>query len=214
MKLRHFNLLGEQFDPPLSKYRGAVVTVHGANTRGAWQKDITPILQDACIRHEAVDYGTKFLSAPFPWTIDRICDLILQKYVEQKRHGAPAAIAHSLGSFALGKALQRWADLTFKRVIMCGCILPRDFPWREISNRGQVERVLNEVAAKDFWARIAPLVPRWGDAGRKGFLEGEPLVHNSMHEWSHHSTMQTRLHCKETWVPFLLGEDSRPQKGA
>ena len=206
MKLTHFNQVGELLDPPVTRYRGAVVSIHGANTRGAWQKDITPILQDAAIRHEAVDYGTRRLRALLG-SSSGICQRILETYEKQLHyHDFPGAIGHSLGSFALGEALKKWKPLTFKRVVLCGCILPRNYPWTKLASNGQVERVWNEVACRDIWARLAPIRPGWGTSGCKGFNNGGSFVYNNEHEWSGHSEVLTRLHCKSVWIPFLLGE--------
>ena len=54
MKRRDYNLLASN----RQQYRGTVTTIHGINTRGAWQKNVSPHLQDGGLRHLPADYGS------------------------------------------------------------------------------------------------------------------------------------------------------------
>jgi len=206
LTLRDHNTLSEELGlPPV--YRGAVISVHGMRSRGTWQKDLGPCLQDAGIRHVAVDYGMVLAGALMRRTPRRIGEKILAAYEEQlAHHPRPSAIGHSLGSLAIGWSLLRWTDLVLKRVILFGSILSREYPWPEVAGRGQVDCVLNEVGRNDLWPKVAAVcVPDSGQSGCKGFLNADKIVLEREYPRAGHSDLEYRLHYKRVWIPFLRG---------
>lgn len=69
----------------------------------------------------------------------------------------PSIVAHSFGTYIFGNALMRYPFLRFNKVLLCGSILPADFPWDVLVDRGQVQAVRNEHGARDTWriSRVA-----------------------------------------------------------
>ena len=207
MKLQDYNKSAEEIGAT-PQYRGAVVTVHGMNTHAPWQKNITPVLQDAAVRHKPVDYGFLQCRALWPRTQHDVASKIIDA-VEEQRHVVPllrpSIIAHSFGTLCLGYALRRNPSLKLQRICLFGAILHRRFPWRQMEKHAQFEAVLNETCLSDPWPKIAGFVMyRAGTSGCYGFLNNGTSVHNCPYDSSGHSNLGSAIHCKETWLPFLL----------
>ncbi|MCU1231712.1 MAG: serine/threonine protein kinase [Acidobacteria bacterium] len=206
MNLEEVNALGETLDPPRMRLRGAVITIHGMNTRGAWQKAVSPVLFDAGLRPSHVDYDTVRFGALRRKTQDMIGEKILEHYEEQRRYyPLPSAIAHSLGSLSLGRLLQRKSAIRLKYVIVHGCILPCDFPWQKLYERDQIKLVLNETGKQDMPVRFTRwVIPESGNAGRDGFKPCPSFVLERPNEWGRHSENHYAAHFRDVWVPFLV----------
>lgn len=116
-------------------------------------------------RHAAIQSFRKKLSA---------------KYVSG---GAPPSmIAHSFGTYLTGRALRDMSWASFDRIVLAGCVLEKDFPWKTLQdNPPRFQEVRNEMAARDNVARMAAwldrLIPGFGSAGYSGFV-GSHWVHN------------------------------------
>jgi hypothetical protein len=178
------------------------------NTGGAWQKDLGPVLQDAQIRHEPVDYGNVRVGVLLSWTRDRVAEMILRAHERQSLYmNEVGIVAHSFGGLSLGHMLQTKPAIRFERIILYGCILAEQFPWRELHQRGQVGLVLNERTHNDFWTKIAPFsgMKEAGWAGICGFAPCDGIVYERDYVWTDHSDLQYRRHYEDVWVPFFLG---------
>jgi hypothetical protein len=191
-------------------YRAAVISVHGMNTFGPWQKHINTTLQDNLIRHIPVDYGFQRIGPlrPFTgWLLRRVSEKIVAAYQDHmRRELMPSAIGHSFGTLSIGTALKWNPELILPRVVTFGSILPCDFPWRTLVDRGQVQAVLNELCPSDPWVRRAWLwITGAGASGCDGFSPEENFVEQREYQWTGHSLLGTQLHCEQVWVPFILG---------
>jgi hypothetical protein len=173
VRIREYNEEAERAGAPV-QYRGAVISVHGMTTRGAWQKDIHTAMQDAVIRHKSVDFGWRLFGVVRRGTCDRVAEQILRAYEEQIRfHSTPSALGHSFGSLAIGRALKIFPDVRLNRVILFGSILAPDYPWNQIHANGQVQAVLTSVPLQIFgqeWRSTSSLTrapPGGGFSGRR-----------------------------------------------
>lgn len=213
MNLREYNETAAEVGVPPC-YRGAVITVHGMNTRGRWQKDIAPKFQDALIRCESADFGHVLVGVLCRRKLDRVAEQILEKYEEQLRyHPFPAAIGHSLGSLAIGRTLETKPDIVLKRIIVFGCIIRQDFPWKALAADRRVESVLNESAENDRWARIARyVIPDAGPSGYRGFVDADGVVIERRYKKTGHCGLQHPLHYRKVWIPFLLTGKVAPKR--
>jgi pimeloyl-ACP methyl ester carboxylesterase len=205
MTLKNFNQLAEEIGGR-PQYRGATISVHGMNCRGAWQKELSPCLQDAAIRHVPVDYGWVLIGVLRRKTIGLIAEKLLMAYEEQLQHDpAPTTIGHSLGTLTLGRLLRSKPDVSLKRMILFGSILHPHFAWTEMHETGQVDQVLNEGAANDYLPSIARwIIPDSGPSGRTGFKDRSGVVIEERYRETHHSGLEYRLHYKHKRIPFLL----------
>lgn len=115
----------------------------------------------------------------------------------------PSIVAHSFGTYILGNALLKYDWLRFDKVILCGSILPRDFPWDELIERGQVQAVRNEYGTNDTPTRVV----RWfvagtGPSGREGFSRSHARIEQERFEYTH-SEYFNKGHMEAKWLPFL-----------
>lgn len=134
------------------------------------------------------------------------------KRFEASKDSLPSIVAHSFGTYILGHALEQFPDIKFDRVILCGCILPRDFPWDKLLNRGQVNAVRNEYGAKDIWSDIVPwFVSGAGSSGKAGFLREHPKLIQQQFPFQHSDYFSTG-HIKTYWLPFISEEIPRRRR--
>ena len=115
----------------------------------------------------------------------------------------PSIVAHSFGTYILGYSLLRYENIRFDKVVLCGSILPQEYPWNEILDRGQVAAVLNEFGSEDIWSKIV----RWfvagtGASGQEGFWSRDPCVIQKRFSFKHSEYFE-RGHIEENWLPFM-----------
>jgi len=117
----------------------------------------------------------------------------------------PSLVAHSFGTWIVCYAMQKYEEIRFDKLILCGCILPRDFDWNSLFARDQVALVRNECGQMDPWPRIARrFVARAGSAGSDGFDWFGSLVQNDYCAECKHSDSLLRSHMEHVWLPFLF----------
>ncbi len=188
-----------------------VVALHGMNTRGAWQEELSWLLATTWGRSVPVavyKYGKVIPGVIMQWrrrTLQRGLRVKLAALRDQARaqgfHGNPDVLAHSFGTWLLGHLLLAELDrpkperLAFGRIILAGCVLRPDYSWARVKAAGLVEEVLNHYGTKD------PVVPLahatiWdsGPSGRRGFDGAEVL--NLRAEGYGHSDLLTT----DKWV--------------
>jgi hypothetical protein len=208
VRLDDYNRIALETSGARPIYRGAVLSIHGMNTYGPWQKVINTSLQDNFLRHVPVDYGYQIRRVTWPFTgglLREVAEKIVAAYQDHERHALRVgAIGHSFGSLAIGAALRWNPDLNFPRIILFGSILPRSFPWDDLLAGGQVEKILHETCHIDPWPRIAPIfIAGSGASGCYGFRPTRAWVNERAYGWTEHSRLATSLHCSKVWVPFL-----------
>jgi pimeloyl-ACP methyl ester carboxylesterase len=169
---------------------------------------------------EAFDFGYyglfRFLTPHYNWRmVDRFYSWVGQTIrshtaVDLDRYDRrPSVVAHSLGSWIVGYAMLKHADLRFDKLILAGSILPRDFDWGTLFARDQVGFVRNECGLSDPWPRWARrLVGYSGTGGSEGFDWFGNLVENVPCEWFGHSDSLMRQHIERCWIPTLCQRPS------
>ncbi|WP_155944442.1 hypothetical protein [Pseudoxanthomonas sp. Root630] len=197
-----------------------VISLHGIRTTGRWQKELTDELVQRGFRHIALDYGYfPAISLILPWTRRRKIRWLLDQYDKEMLDltAPPSFIAHSYGTYLLTEAMSSNSLMRFDRLILCGSIVRREFPWSTILiDRRQANLVLHETGGRDFWSKVvAWLVSDAGSSGVDGFkdiakaevLPGREteLVHEIKHARHKHSDYFFRQNYRERWIPFLEG---------
>jgi alpha-beta hydrolase superfamily lysophospholipase len=110
--------------------RGAIISVHGINTIGEWQDDLSLWVQEAGYFTARVGYEKIFLKAPLPSQRNEVVERIGKAHERFRERGVPVSvIAHSYGSCALGYFLLRNPAAQLRGVVLYGSILRRKFPW-------------------------------------------------------------------------------------
>ena len=162
---------------------------------------------------EPLDYGFfRAIQLVIPPLRDRKVEWLLKEYTAIKDRlgtSSPSIIAHSLGSYLVARLLEKYEQVKFDRIILCGSIIRKNFPWTAIFDRKQVTRVLNDYGGRDFWAKAAEwVVNDSGPSGAKGFDDtagGRVVVR--FHPDFRHSDFFYSLNYEQSWIPFLKGSD-------
>lgn len=192
-------------EPDLSS---VVVLVHGIRTYASWMNQIAPSLEAAGFAVERTNYGRldlfRFL-IPIPW-LRKYAIRHVQTDVRtiRKKHPEPAQIsfiAHSFGTFIVAEILKDGFDFKAHRIVFCGSIVHRRFPFEQIMERFE-DPVVNDVGAKDVLPALAESVT-WGysSSGTHGF--NRPNVQDRLHDDLVHSDFLRPEFCKRYWIPFL-----------
>ncbi|HSZ84603.1 MAG TPA: hypothetical protein VK787_01160 [Puia sp.] len=204
----------------MKKYSPVVVSsIHGFKSHGKWQTKLADILTTKKIPGKSFDYGYQFLSCLNPGFRKMLVKnfyhdycLLLQNrdYKIDTRNPLrrPSVIAHSLGSFILCKAMMKYPDIRFDKIILCGSIVHEDFNWDLLFKRNQVHFVRNEFSSSDKIVRWGWLLSlnRKCRSGRKGFLRSASFFNQEEFEYFDHSSFFEGGHINKYWIPFLLKE--------
>jgi len=91
-----------------------------------------------------------------------------------------------MGTKLVGTVLRRFPEVRLGNVVLVGCVLPTNYPWRQVRtmNPRAFDRVRNEVASKDLVPWLAHqgqrlgLLPDYGMAGCVGFDVASTWVHS------------------------------------
>ena len=205
----------ENSRPAPAVERPVVITVHGIKTRGKWQMDLAPVLANAGFIPVPLDYGNFLgLQLLLPSSRRKKVDWFRDEYrrvCAEEGVTRPSIVVHSFGTYLVARAMQIYDPLKFDRVIFCGSIVRREYPWTDRFERDQVRAVLNDFGRMDFWAGIvAWVVNDAGDSGRNGFNDtAGGKVEQIDHPEFRHGDYFFRGNYEESWTPFLL---AKPQK--
>jgi hypothetical protein len=146
------------------KSERVVFPLHGIRTRAEWQKAFADVAQDGgwkC-RLEKWNFGRMSLPSfllPFgrskkiKWFENTYTEEINDKNLDLKAGELPSVVAHSFGTYIVGWSMFKYEELKFNKIILCGSILPTDFPWDALLERGQVRAVRNEFGVSDIWVK-------------------------------------------------------------
>ena len=199
--------------PPL-KLSDIVVTLHGIRTQASWQRAFSEVATRAGLhcRLDRWNFGYfsvfRFLSpwsrqAKVSWFRSTYHDEFAEHLMSPLTSDRPSIVAHSFGTYVLGNALLRYPFLRFNRVLLCGSILPKSFPWDAIIERGQVQVVRNEYGARDVWTNLVQwFIPGTGPSGITGFTVEHKRFEQESFDYSH-SEYFDRGHMKDRWIPFF-----------
>ena len=190
----------------------AVVMIHGIRTYGQWQKTLGDALAAVPYPHLTHDYG-RFGLHRFAWPaarsnrVEAFYDWYGEKrdlhLAKNKGPFRPNIVAHSMGTYIVGRAMEKFSDMHFGKIVFCGAILPRNFNWPLLIARDQVDEVLNDYGVDDIWARFARLLARdAGSSGAKGFTLGRPLVRQRRFEKFRHSDYFRKSHYDQ-WIGYF-----------
>lgn len=145
----------------------------------------------------------------------------------------PHVIAHSFGTYLIGRALQKFPDVLVDRMVLVGSVLSCRYKWGNLLDTKPVPfTVRNETGKRDLVVKLAGLVS-WvardiGDAGLKGFTKTGGVVHDAKTVWGlcdecvdadefvavhnvpldefRHSThFLSDGHARSLWLPYLWG---------
>ena len=119
----------------------------------------------------------------------------------------PSLVAHSFGTYILGNAMLKYDWLRFDKIILCGSILPVDFPWDELIKHGQVQSVRNEYGVQDILVRLVSwFVADTGPSGYRRFSRTHKRLEQEEFLYEHSEYFDTG-HMESKWLPFLRKQE-------
>jgi pimeloyl-ACP methyl ester carboxylesterase len=125
----------------------------------------------------------------------------LQKYRRDHPEAKLSIIAHSFGTYVIGELLKRDFELKIHRLILCGSVLPLDFPWHLYRERFDDDKVVNECGKADIWPVLAQSASwGYGASGTHGF--GAVLVKDRFHKGGHGQYFKPGFVARY-WEPFI-----------
>jgi len=168
------------------------------------------------VRHPTYGY---FTAARFALpTVRRKSIRVFQDWYTEALAEHPNAefniIAHSNGTYLLGQSLLATPGMQFTHVALAGSVLPPKFPWGELRARGQVVRVRNDRANRDWPVALLCNALRGlrmrdvGTGGVAGF-EGQGTYEVAYYPGDHGAAL--RPDYQDLLVDFVFGGDmNRP----
>lgn len=186
-----------------------VITLHGMRTFAPWQKVLADELGTAGFESKTFDYGFfGILRVILPWKRKAQVKWFCDRYLDKVPNGRlPSIISHSFGTYMIARAMESYGGINFDQVILCGSIVPTDYDWRVLFERGQVKRILNECARRDIVVKASPYVIKdAGPSGAYGFdLNDERLCQRFVSKFGHSDYLHLS-NFRSSWFPFLRGE--------
>jgi len=203
-----------------------VLVLHGMNTRGTWQEELTWLIARSYKQMVPVaiyKYGMVRPGVLFGWRQRMIVRRVIKKFValsKQARddgfHGPPDVIAHSFGTWLIAHALDD-QRVRVGRLILLGSIVRPDFRWDRLLADHKVDMVLNHGATRDFWVKVSQYgIPKSGPGGRVGYpapvrnVAAVGLGHSDYFD----PEQRMRQLFADVWQPFLRWQSVPPLHGA
>ena len=199
------------------KPKGVIIPIHGIRTHAeSW-------LPHLCLSASASGWAI----APYIYGYREVTILANEKdkagvvegfrdwLIEVRRQytGPISVIAHSFGSYVIGRYLMEANDIAekFDAVILCASILNKDYNWRLTLDDAVVGRVLNTTSTNDEWVKFLPnggvpmlaKDPMFGNAGCVGFSAQHPRFQQIQSRLLSHNNVFKADVVLGKWLPFL-----------
>lgn len=199
------------------KPKGVIVPIHGIRTHAeGW-------LPHLCLSASASGWAI----APYIYGYREVSILASEKekvgvvegfrdwliQVRRQYTGPISVIAHSFGTYIIGRYLMEAKDIMekFDAVILCGSILNKNYDWLPLLDEAVVGRVLNTISTKDEWVKFLPdggvpmlaRDPLFGDAGCIGFSAQHPRFQQIRSGLLRHNNVFKEDVVIGEWLPFL-----------
>src|ERR1700694_2825671 len=139
--------------------RKVVISVHGIESQGEWQKDLAPLISEQGWMYYPLHYGI-FRSLDFvqPWKRSAQIEWFRRELRQIKnRIGdvVPSVVAHSFGTYIVCEALDIYDGINVDKVVLCGSIVRCGYDWAKIFGRKQATAVRNDYGKKAFSRRFS-----------------------------------------------------------
>lgn len=186
--------------------REVIALVHGIRTQAEWQEMARRVLRQIPGVHvESLKYG--FFDAlrfwlPYGTRTSALAEV--ERKLRDIRVRWPEArisvLAHSFGTYAVGRLLFDKPDIVLYRLVLCGCVLPEKFRWDIIGKRVMTD-VVNDCGERDIWPILARSTT-WGYGATGTFGFGAPGVQDRFHAFGH-SGFFTEDFAQRFWRTWL-----------
>ena len=194
--------------PLYDHYSSAVFLLHGKGTFGSWVQKFKTKLEAHGFYVESASFDFvhqgNFLT-PGQFFLNKKVRQVSEEFAGFcERVGARKkfAIAHSYGSFLMGRALEDKPSCLEGGLIFCGSIATREMQPALSAATGDSRRIVNDVGVSDRWPAVATgwLVP-YGQVGYEGFKRAG--INDRFHAGIGHQGFFTEDFVEKYWVSFL-----------
>ncbi|WP_436717753.1 hypothetical protein U8335_13800 [Roseiconus lacunae] len=184
-----------------------IVLIHGIRTHANWQPMVGRVLREIDgVKVVPIKFG--YLDVIRFWipigTRSAAINDVRREIQNAKFANDGAAIsvvAHSFGSYAISQILADQTDLKLKRLVLCGCIIPRSYRWEAVSHRVETD-VINDYGTRDVLPVLAKSLSwGYGDTGRHGFGRGASVIDRG-HDYGHSDFFNEEF-VREYWQPWF-----------
>ncbi|MGV8831778.1 MAG: hypothetical protein ACOH2N_07385 [Devosia sp.] len=187
-----------------------VILVPGIRDFAGWKKGIEEQLIE--VLPDLKVYGTNIgffniFQFLFPflgqrkWAYDRVFNVVRQVRMVHPK-AKISYIGHSFGTFCLAEILNSEFDFEAHRIIFCGSVVPKEFPFAK-SHKNFTRPILNDVGTADQWPVMAQSFSiGCGSIGTYGYGDS-PMVTDRFHNDMTHGSFFTGKFAKKYWAPFL-----------
>lgn len=193
-----------------------LVLIHGIHTDGAWQKQVQAQMSSVSnlqVHDIGFDVVTGLqLACPFRSSpINKVVrDIRILKSEE------PLAkiyvIAHSFGTYIISRILAEHPDISFEKIILCGSIIRRDYPWALYAKGLRKDSIINDIGTRDIWPIVATITTiGYGGSGRRGFQNAN--VTDRYFNYEHSDFFDPKYnHAEKYWRPIIEDEKINPSE--
>ena len=174
---------------PLPGKARLVLILHGIRDHGAWMEMIKHRLSGEHVVVKPLDYefydSLRFMIGIGASSIvEGIKTKLRDAQADHPNHEL-TIIAHSFGTHITTKILLDCPEIRCKKLILCGAVVSRKFPFRKLTQR---PIVINECGDRDIWPVLAQgfnlrFTGRYGAAGVFGIRD--PSVEDRFHDFKH-----------------------------
>lgn len=193
-----------------------VVTIHGINTAGEWQKKLS---EKKITTGKVVYKNYKYIhKSPLLLLLPVIRNRIVSHFVSDFReltreypNSEFYFFAHSFGTYVLANALEQLNSVNvpdIKVIALAGSVLKRSFKWSNIKSKFNISYIYNDCGVRDIPLVFSYLfAPGLGMAGRTGFYGFESgIVKNRFFSGGHSFFEESETFYEDYWIPLLDGE--------
>lgn len=184
-----------------------VALVHGIRTQAQWAELVQAVLQaDPGVAVEPIKYGYLDL-------VRFLCPVLTRRSAVEEVHQKLLAIreyypgsdlsivAHSFGTYVIASILVTNPFLKVRRLLFCGSIVKRKYPWAHVAHKIAEHKVLNDCGSKDIWPVLATAFTfGFGPSGTFGF--GDPKVRDRFHPKAHCEYFNEQF-VRDYWAPYF-----------
>lgn len=200
----------------LQAAKGVVIPIHGIRTYADWMPHLSLLASASGWAIAPYIYGYKEVTVlrnekEKRAIIEGFRDWI--SIIKQNFDGPISIIAHSFGSYIIGRYLIEAKDITanFDAVILCGSILNKNYNWATYFATAKIGYVLNIISEEDEWVKFLPeggvkFIAEdklLGKAGCDGFnYQGKRMIQIRSTLLTHNNIIKTDI-INGQWLPFL-----------
>lgn len=192
---------------PATATEKIVVLIHGIRTNAEWQDRAARVLaESAGFSVKPIKFGVLNLAKFWCPILTRVAPITnVLNEIRDIRAQFPTAeisvVAHSFGTYAIVKILQKTPDVQIHRLLLCGAIVEKRLQW-QMMPRFPTGGVLNLCGTKDVMPILAKITTwGYGCTGRYGL--GTNRVSDVFLDVTHSGFFADDC-IKTYWVPFLL----------